>query len=362
MRARLLLAAVMVLGSAYVVAHSSDPFDDDAGRAVLRAAVSGFIQPGYARFHREAKVTQDAVTSLCESPSADSLDGTRSAFGTLVEAWSRIEIIRFGPVVTGNRLERIYFFPDRRSIGLRQVQRLLAKGDPAELEPKKFAQKSVAVQGLGALEYLLFGTGAEALEQGDAYRCQFALAVAGRIEATAGELSAAWSAPDGIATHLADPRQSRSDYRTVDESLRALLGILIHSTEFIAEQRIRPFAGDTAEAARPKRAAFWRSGLTRRSLHANFDGMEELFKLSGMVELLPPGTGVDERLVEFEFANVRRALDTSSLPLPDAAADSAERKSVLYLLIVTRAIRMLFAQRMAAGLGLSAGFSSLDGD
>ena len=371
MNRRDILAAFALLASGgAAMAQASDEgggtivvdVPDDAGRAVLKAAVNGFIQPGYERLRQQAELMRSAAADLRGSPSEQALGDARTAFGALVEAWSRIEIVRFGPVIADNRMERIYFYPDRRGIALRQVQGLLAKPDPDVLDPEKLAIKSVALQGLGTLEYLLFGTGAETLASGDDYRSGFAESVAARIEATAEELVAAWEAPDGIAARLADPQPAYPDFRTVEEGLRELLGIFIHSTEFVADVRVAPFVGDNAESAKPKLAAFWRSGLTGRSLGANFDGLEHLFDVTAMAELLPPDIRLEASSVKFEFNNARRALATPTLPLPDAAADPVQRGALQYLLIVTRSIRRLFTDRMAAGLGLTAGFSALDGD
>lgn len=361
MKRRDLFAATAALLLAGVLPSAAQDADA-AARAVLKAATVGFIQPGYERFHQEAQLMRAAADALCEAPDAARLDEARTAFGTLVEAWSRIEIVRFGPVISDNRMERIFFFPDRRSIGLKQIQALLVEKDPSALDSDTLADKSVALQGLGALEYVLFGSGSDALAGGDSYRCGVARAVAARIEATAGELVSAWTAPDGIAARFSDPQPDYADFRTVEEGLRALLGVFINSTEFVADIRIAPFVGDNAESAKPKRAAFWRAGLTARSLKANFDGLEHLFDVSAMDELLPPDIRLEARSVTFEFANAHRALATPQLPLPQAAADPVQRGALQYLLIVTRSIRRLFTERMAVGLGLSAGFSSLDGD
>ena len=81
-----------------------------------------------------------------------------------------------------NRLERILFWPDRKSTGLKQVQRALAEKDATATNPAKLKGKSVAMQGLGALEFVLFGTGAEKLAgPGEDYRCAYGRAIAGNV-------------------------------------------------------------------------------------------------------------------------------------------------------------------------------------
>ena len=103
------------------------------------------------------------------------------AFRPTTDAWSYAEIIRFGPITEQNRLERMLFWPDRKGIGLKQVQATLAAKDATAADPAQLPAKSVAMQGLGALEFVLFGTGAEALATaGDPYRCRYGAAIAGQ--------------------------------------------------------------------------------------------------------------------------------------------------------------------------------------
>ncbi len=83
----------------------------------------------------------------------------RQRFDDVVDAWFRIYFLRFGPLVEENRFERIYFWPDPRGVILRQVGALLGEADPESLDPDRLAEKSVAVHGLPALEYAIFGSG-----------------------------------------------------------------------------------------------------------------------------------------------------------------------------------------------------------
>ena len=151
--------------------------------AVMARAVDGFIRPGYRHFTEEAATMEESMAMLCEAPSTESLLNAQSTFGDLVEAWSRIEIVRVGPVLDDNRFERILFYPDRKGTGLRQVQAALASGDATAADARQLASKSVAMQGLGALEFVLFGTGSETLTGTEGnYRCQYGTAIAANLQ------------------------------------------------------------------------------------------------------------------------------------------------------------------------------------
>jgi predicted lipoprotein len=58
----------------------------------------------------------------------------------------------------------------------------------------------------------------------------------------------------------------------------------------------------------------------------------------------------------------RKAVTGLDMPFDEAVADPAKRGVATYLAIVLRSVRDTFAGRVAGGLGLSAGFSSSDGD
>lgn len=332
-------------------------------RAVLADAVENFIRPGYRQLQERAGALNDAAGALCDAPSDDALRSARQAFGEAVASWSRMETTRFGPILRQNAAERLYFFPDRRGIGLRQVQGVLAKKDETATNAQSLAGKSVALQGLGTLEYLLFGTGADelAVEAGN-FRCAFAEAATERIEATATLIADEWFDPNGIAKRFADPDPTYADFQTADDSLRALLGAFTNGLELIADTRIAPFLGGDAASARPKMAPWWRSGLTGRALSENLDGLSDLFETAGLERLLPSSDDSLPAEITFEFANAERVLTAIAEPLPELVQTQGARQPVSYLLIVARSLRSLFAERFAGAIGLVAGFSSLDGD
>ena len=172
---------------------------------VVWNTIDGAIRPGYAAFADAADEANSAMGDLCTLPAGENLEGAREAFADLVRAWSRIEFVQFGPVMEDNRGARILFFPDRRGIGLRQVQAILADKDESATTQAGLAEKSVAVQGLGALEYVLHGTGADALATKDGdFRCRFGKAITANLTKLGDAITADWTKDaGGIAERLA---------------------------------------------------------------------------------------------------------------------------------------------------------------
>jgi uncharacterized protein len=361
------LLALPLLGPTTVPAQESPitpgVLDTAKVPGVMAKAVDGFIRPGYHRFHDSAGAMSSAMGALCAAPSQTSLDSARTTFGSVVDAWSRIEIVRVGPVLEGNRFERILFFPDRKSTGLKQVQAALAKSDESATSMETLKDKSVAMQGIGALEFVLYGTGFEALAaEKDGYRCRYGTAIAANLERLGGELAADWDRPDGIQAAWKTPGPDNPIYRDEAEAAKELLGVLVHAAETARDQRLESFYKGDAAKALPRQAIYWRSGNTFRSITANIEGIRDLMNQSGMVELLAE----DNRSVISSTDFVARSLSRVSADIePDVAKalETPEQVAKLdFLLLNSRDLILRLNNDLGGGIGLAAGFSFSDGD
>lgn len=331
--------------------------------SVMTRAVDDFIRPGYHRFHATAARLNANMEALCATPSAASVDAVRGAFNDTIDAWSRIEIVRVGPVIEDNRFERVLFFPDRKSTGLKQVQAALAKPDDSVTQMATLKDKSVAMQGLGALEFVLFGTGHEVLssDQGG-YRCRYGAAIAANLERLGGELSAAWDAPDGVQAAWEKPGADNPLFRDEKEAANALLGILVHAAETIRDQRLESFYKGDAKKALPRQAIYWRSGNTFRSIAGNIEGVRDLMKASGMVDLLVEDSRSTVSSIDFVARSLVRVVNDIQPNVEEALADPAETAKLDFLLLNSRDLILRLNNDLGGGIGLAAGFSFSDGD
>lgn len=330
---------------------------------VLHKAVADFIRPGFNQLAEETASLEQTISTMCGEPTEATLELSRSQFKSAVIAYSRVEFLRFGPFTEASRAERLLFWPDRKGIALRQVQAILADHDESATALEDLRQKSIAVQGFGALEYVLFGERSETLATIESdFRCRYAQTIAEALAVTSKELADAWAAPDGIAAHIALPREANADYRSERESLEELVGALAHGIETIRDTRLLPFLGKEGESPKPKSALFWRSGMTLPSIRAGFEGIRDFLAASQVMQ----STNEDGRWVEgttnFEFSNALRATDLVKAPVAEALADPKQRRALDYMVIVTGSLQTLLGENLSQALNLSVGFSSLDGD
>ncbi|TPL75798.1 imelysin family protein [Mesorhizobium sp. B2-3-15] len=330
---------------------------------VIQRAIDGFVRPAYEDLHQHAKALAKAMHKLCEAPSQADLEAARAAFSATVYAWSSAEIIGFGPIKENNRLERMLFWPDRKSIGLKQVQAALSDKDPAATDPVQLAGKSVAMQGLGALEFVLYGDGADALTgKAEPYRCAYGAAVAGNIETIAADVSAAWDKPDGFAALWANPGPQNPLYRDGNEAVTELVGVFINELEMVRDVRLKGFLGAKPEADKPKQAIYWRSQNTANALAGNLAGIDALFQVSKLGNALPPDARWMAESIHIQLINGVATAKAVQGPIDKALADPALREKLEHLALITSSLSTLIGTRLTAEFGLTAGFSSLDGD
>lgn len=337
--------------------------DEDQAGEPVRKLVAGYIQPAFQRFAENAELVTVAVNALCEEPGERTLGSARQAFRDSALSFARVEFLRIGPLIQENRLERLLFWPDRRGIALRQVQGVLADGDESVTDAASLPSKSVALQGFTALEFLLFGTGSDDLARGADYRCRFAGAVAENIHAVATELNTEWQDDKGFAAIWSAPGPDNASFRNAEEVVSELLSIPSEAFEIIRDQRLKPvLPEDEGGKPAPKRALFWRSGLTMDFTAASFEALRAYFETAAIADLLPEEERWQARSIEFEFNNAEAALARLNMPIEDIVADEERTADLTYLVILSQSLQRLFGEQLTATLGLSVGFSSLDGD
>lgn len=357
---RLIVVLLAALAASPAFAQAQVP-----NASMVGGAIDDFARPGFHRFAIDSTALHDAVTALCASPSEDSLAAARTAFKVDALSFSYVELVRIGPLGMGDRLERLLFWPDPKGIALRQVQQALAAKDPTATDPDRLEGKSVAMQGLVALEYLLYGTGADALATGDAtYRCDYATAITVLVDRFAGVIDAEWAAsgPGSTADQMLDPKPDADYYRSDTEVLDKLAATLLHGTDTIRDQRILPILGESTGGPRPKSALFWRSGLTVPAIAANFQGLADFFAAARFPEAVGSTHGWIATGAAYEFDSAARTAALIDRPIVEAVGDPDELQALKSLVIVTNSLDTLLGDNLPPVLGLSVGFSALDGD
>ncbi|MFT6557972.1 imelysin family protein [Sneathiella sp.] len=335
-------------------------------KTVIQNAISKAILPGYTHLQTASRLQVSRLQSLCTQKTIANLENAQSDFRRLLIAWSKVELYRFGPARVDNRQERLFFWPDRRSRGLRQIKTILLQEDNQDLIPENLIGKSVAVQGLTALEYVLFGKGAETLLKSDSnpYRCSYGLAIAKVIEQNATFLKDAWQEHASYPSILSNPGPANPIYKSSKEVIRDLLQYSNEILQIVEMRKIQPMLKKGFDGATHKPAPFWRSNMTIPTLIANLQSVAELQTLSNMQVLLPKDEKGQVSSLKFELSQALKMLKVIKQygPISHILQNRVAYEKLVYLQNPIGGAQNILSEYYPEALGITMGFNSLDGD
>ncbi|WP_068311061.1 imelysin family protein [Polycladidibacter hongkongensis] len=328
--------------------------------------IEQYILPKSAAFQNDINKLAAAAKAHCTAPDAKSTAAYNGAFRNAVRGLAHVDILRFGPLTQNSLAQRLAFLPDKRGATQRQLNKVLAKQDPSVTSADSLAHKSVALQGLVALEKLSYDTkGALRLGTSDAagaFSCQFAIAITQRLQQSADELLRGWQDLQGYRAVLEAPSAANSEIKTHHEATEKIYNALVTALIFDKDQIVLAVLGKSAKKAAPHKAPFARSGNAIAYLQASLEGTEQALTAGEFTASLS-GTEIWVKdSLAFEFANAQRTLSKIPQPLRDSGRSAEVRKQLTYLDIVIGSLRSTLAEDLAGYLGLAGGFNSLDGD
>jgi uncharacterized protein len=333
--------------------------------AIAKASLTEVIRPGYVALGAATGSLDDKVAALCKQPSADALQAAKDSFAGAVDAWSKVEIFRFGPIVQDHRYERLFFWPDPKSLGLRQVEDALAEKDEDVTDPAKLAAKSVALQGLPALEYLLYGDGADGLATSGgaaAFRCRFASSAAANVDGIAKNVVEGWSAGSPYEKAFLEPAPENAIYHTPKEVTLELFKSFASGIELVRDEKLGKPLGATPAEAKPKLAAFWRSDLAFANMIGNLGGVSLLFSKGGFAGVVDADSpGVSDSIL-FDLDHAIEVLRGMTKPFAEVASDEELRAKLEAVRVGLKSAGQTAGDIIARSAGLTFGFNAMDGD
>ena len=355
---RLLVAAAVAIFTPYAAAAD---FKQPVENLIMQ-----YIQPEMRAFAEVAGRLPNAVAALCEAPGESAQIDFSTVFADTVSQFARVHFLRVGPLLDEDRVSRLAFLPDPRGIGQRQIHKLLALQDQSALSQDTLLDKSVAVQGLTALQLIAFDkTGVVLLgEPGDNkdYLCSYAGAISENIAEIAQELTTSWADPEGYTKTLLEPGGDGARYQNEQEALEDLFHTLATGLIVVRDQTIAPALGSSEDKARPHRVPFSRSGNGVRFLSEELDGLLDAVSSMELALILPEEHAWLVGSMVFEFTNAQKSVAKLTPPLRQTFKDTDAYTQMSLLVISLNALEQLVGQRIGGALGLAGGFNALDGD
>lgn len=295
---------------------------------------------------------RDASAALAQTATIHCNGGAREPVLDALEAtwlaWAPLDAYQFGPIEQQAAALTVNFFPDKKNFTGRALLQHLKRPDAEQGDPAIVGASSAALQGLPAIERLLFE---------DLQTCPALIGITGNLSQIAQSLYDGWFAADSWAdlvrkagpdnpVYLGHPEFTKQIYTAIDFSILRL-----------KDHRLsRPLG--TYERAFPKRAEAWRSGLTNQILTAQIDGIVALIDLGFADAISPPAR--DEALKILD--ELRTRIDAIGGPLADAVEDPLMRIRIEGIMSKLDHLKTHLDENVSPDLGVQSGFSAGDGD
>lgn len=366
---RFFLAAVTALAATVVAAGTlaAATLERKSHGTMVQDTIDTFVMPRVEALAGSTAKLASAVDAVCKEGGAEpARKAAADAFADTVRSWSGLDFIRFGPATRAHRLERIFFWPDPRGFASRQLNGLLKARKPELLAPGGLTRQSVAVQGLTALEILLFdekdplGTGTD---ESARYRCALGAAIAANIHGVATEIRDGWAGDDGFRRKMLTPGSDNALYKDAGETVREVAKALATGLELCRDRFVLPeLTAVTAKPPRRVRLAFEASGLTGVYLQSSLAALHELYDSIGFDAFVP----ADKPWMQSFLPNAWKSLLADAARLD--ALRARERGSEVHLRALRKmrfdlgGIRNIIVKELAPNADIVMGFNELDGD
>lgn len=338
----------------------------DQWRQLNQTIVSKHILPRYQNFAEATTAMAASSKALCQDASETNLQAAQQSYHQAMDAWQSIQHVRFGPIENLMRSFSVQYWPDKKNITGKQLNKLLSAADSASLTPEFFRSASIAVKGLPAVERLLFDEQGTAAFTANSYQCQLNSAISAYLMELAQHTAMEWQ---DYATSFNAPGDGLSYYETDVEASTDLMKALVEPVEVIRDLKLlRPLGTATKSAdgkVKPRRSESWRSSRSLRNIEMNIATLHDLYSGQGedsfRALLSQAGQQSLADSIEANFQTVEKDLKAIPRPMFTTINEPQAQQQLRDLSASMKTLQYALSDAVQA-LDLQLGFNSRDGD
>ncbi|WP_290579319.1 imelysin family protein [Ketobacter sp.] len=329
-------------------------------------ALSARIEAGYQSLHSSSRDLNRQVQEFCVQNT--DINVPRQQWRQTMAAWQDIQWVRFGPIVEHNDDWKIQFWPDKKNIVARKVNKML--NEPQSITVEGVANASVVVQGLSAVELLLFdepyvtqftSTGTQSGDQ-----CQLLTAITTTLAANTGRIVQAWQDAQFQAGWLASVGQPQDGVHA--NAVSDAVGAMLTQMEKVKVDKLGGPLGYKNRNRQPNGyfSEGWRSDSSLDNIKINLLAMQgimqnnEAYDLRRLLESKGNAVIADE--FQARLNDNLALLATIDKPLREAVMEPGYRQQLEDLYQSLGALNSLIKTKLTKALGINLGFNSNDGD
>lgn len=271
---KLLAGSILFLSGSHLVFGQNLITQDEDWTAINLTVTDELVIPAYKNLEARSVELVGAIENFCSDLNGVKLAALKNAYMQSMAAWQAVQHIQFGPISYFNWNYRMQYWPDERGTSGRQLDAIIAAGDEAILPSTSFARQSVGVQGLPALERILYADDALAEFQNNDYLCLLSATIASNINEISSGVTQRWV--DEYRALVLEP-SADGLYEDAEDLSIDFLKALQESIAKIRDLKLTPVIGETFNASRNRAAESWRSESSLANIKNNIDSLELLF-------------------------------------------------------------------------------------
>ncbi len=321
------------------------------------AIVDQFAIPVFETLQKNSNKLVKASQLFCSKLDNPSFEKLKLNFNTTMDAWQVAQILRSGPASKNMRSFRLEMWPDRSNAAAKHLRKLQKEAKPENLQAKKFAKSSTAVQGLSAMERIIYAKNTTADDfqtDGQAnFKCQLVEAISLNVQSISDNLLKAWQG--GYREVVTKPSKDNDFYETSKEAAAQFLNDLNTQLQVIIDQKInRPIDADNF---RLTRAESWRSQRSLRNISLNLLAAKQLYQVGFSSQV------VDKSLLKKQQELFDTAINLGKdLEIPLQIAHDEHSKELQTWITAIKALKTSINIELPKAIDIPLGFNSLDGD
>ncbi len=247
---------------------------DEAWTEINLKVTDELVIPAYESLQTASVALQEASVNFCRAPAAASLSQLQAAYLSMMDAWQAVQHIQFGPITYFNWNYRMQYWPDERGTSGRQLEALIGAADPGILNADSFSRQSVGIQGLPALERLLYADMALSDYQNNDYLCPLSEMIAENLNEISSGVHERWL--EEYRDVVLQP-DSGGVFEDAEDLSIEFLKALQESLSKIRDQKLLPVIGENFARVRTRNAESWRSQRSLANIKTNVRALQALF-------------------------------------------------------------------------------------
>ncbi len=373
-------ASLLLVGMTTVIhANESSTNTEQVDYAMInQLVVEQAILPDYFSLVKATREFDQLITRTCQRDEAAFNNGAKvkaidthvmRSFLNVRYAWAKVQLLSFGPISFLERRERFDFWPDKHRVGERQIRQLLSQTDSTnsfhDINIEQFREKSVAIQGLSAMERVLFSQ-KQTLNTHD---CHLARLIAENLLSIAEDVFAQWSTkPIEFKNDLLNPTPDLTFFSDAKQVASVLLNDMSTQIRVVSDQKIAnamPSAKKRDQKINYRKLESWRTGSTFALMTLNILTVKKYYQLGFSrpikqlnVSLHQHITGQFEKVLsQLEILNSRRSIQVKKMTQTKEVFEIFTALQIALLELDT-----LLSNDVVKTLGLHIKFNALDGD